>query len=193
MIYLFRLTHMLKDESPSETTLKQCLLLLGATDAQASLGGRQDTLNPEADWRWHFQSNVRDLPSSIQSDHGIESPWQLLHDLQQPAQQSGYSIALLPQEENASFESSGRVFSWPDDQPLDVAEFVTAFADCFAPDLLGFHLGYFPEEQGEEIVCVLMASEVASRIRALLGDEFEENFVPLAANRNAPRFQSHNS
>lgn len=129
----------------------------------------------------------------MQSDHGVESPSQLLHDLQQPAQQAGYSIALLPQEENASFESSGRVFSWPADAPLDVREFVSAFADCFAPALLAFHLGYFPEEEGEEIVCVLLTSEVASRIRALLGDEFEKNFVALKANRNAARFQRHNS
>ena len=184
---------MSKDESPSGSTLQQCLLLLGATDTQASLGARQDPLNPEMDWRWHFQSNVRDLPCSIQSDHGVESPWQLLHDLQQPGQQAGYSIALLPQEENASFESSDRVFSWPDDAPLDVREFLSAFANCFAPDLLAFHLGYFPEEEGEEIVCVLMTSEVASKIRALLGDEFEKNFVALKANRNAARFQSHNS
>lgn len=184
---------MSNDDSPSGSTLRQCLLLLGATDAQASLGGRQDTLNPEADWRWHFQSNVRDLPCSIQSDHGVESTWQLLHDLQQPAHQAGYSITLLPQEENASFESSGRVFSWPADAPLDVREFVSAFADCFAPALLAFHLGYFPEEEGEEIVCVLLTSEVASRIRALLGDEFEKNFVALKANRNAARFQRHNS
>lgn len=184
---------MSKDESPSGSTLQQCLLLLGATDTQASLGARQDPLNPEMDWRWHFQSNVRDLPCSIQSDHGVESPWQLLHDLQQPGQQAGYSIALLPQEENASFESSDRVFSWPDDAPLDVREFLSAFANCFAPDLLAFHLGYFPEEEGEEIVCVLMTSEAASKIRALLGDEFEKNFVALKANRNAARFQSHNS
>jgi hypothetical protein len=184
---------MSKDESPSGSTLQQCLLLLRATDAHAYLGGRQDPLNLEMDWRWHFQSNVRDLPCSIQSDHGAESPWQLLHDVQQPAQQAGYPITLLPQEVNASFDSSGRVFSWPDDQPLDVREFVSAFANCFAPDMLAFHLGYFPEEEGEEIVCVLMTSEVASKIRALLGDEFEKNFVALKANRNAPRFQSHHS
>jgi hypothetical protein len=175
------------------STLEQCLRFLGANDEQSAFGGQPDPLNPEMDWRWHFQSNVRDLPCSIQSDHDVESPWQLLHDLQQPAQQAGYPITLLPQEVNASFESFDRVFSWPDDEPLEVREFVTAFADCFAPDLLAFHLGYFPEEEGEEIVCVLMTSEVGSKIRALLGDAFEENFVALMANRNAPRFQSHNS
>ena len=180
-----------ESHKPSASTLQQCLLLLSATANPSSLGGQRDPLNPEMDWRWHFQVNVRDLPCSIQSDHGAESPWQLLHDLQQPAQQAGYSIRLLPQKENASFQSFDRVFAWPDDEPLDVREFVTAFADCFAPELLAFHLGYFPEEEGEEVVCVLMNSQVASQIRGMLGEEFDVNFVALTGHSSAVRFQIH--
>ena len=179
-------------QEPNASTLEQCLRLFGANEGQSAFGGQRDPLNPEMDWRWHFQINIRDFPCSIQSDHGVETPWQLLHDLQQPAKQAGYPITLLPQEANAAFQSFDRVFAWPDDEPLDVCEFVTAFADCFAPELLAFHLGYFPEEEGEEVVCVLMNSQVASHIRGMLGEEFDVNFVALTGHSSTLRFQSQN-
>lgn len=106
--------------------------------------------------------------------------WQLLHDLQAPAQQAGYRISLLPLEATASFSLSGRRFCWFDDEPVDVCEFVAAFASCFSPNVSVFRLSYFPEEEGEEIVCVLMNSQVASRLRQLLGEGFDQNFVALS-------------
>lgn len=177
-------------QEPDASTLEQCLRLLGANDDQSARGGQRDPLNPDMDWRWHFQMNVRELPCSVQSDHGVESPWQLLHDLQPPAQQTGNSITLLPLEAEASFVSSGRKYSWPDDEPVDVRQFTASFAICFAPNASAFCLGYFPEEEGEEVVCVLMNSLVESQIRSMLGDEFAQNFVVVNLDNDGRRFQS---
>lgn len=175
---------------PDRSTLERCLLALGADESIAAEGGRYDDDNPEMDWTWHFQANLLELPSAVQSPDGeLSTPWQMLYDLKPASATWDSPFELCVEEDCPTFQTKTHRFVWPDDEAIEVTAFVARFTECFPGQLSAYQLKWYQASDGADVACIVMTQAQENTFRAELGEWFQNNFLPLSDRDKATVFE----